>query len=614
LETDWRPLENLRLGLKLGYEKTRVADGEKAIDIMDRTAGTPGWVVVRPFPTQASNCILPISVVSRGNGILEVGQNTYVNGNPGPCEYAYLFHLDPVTNLPYDPNDHITGAPGFGGYPGYPGFNPDDPRWNHGEGFFKDLSGHELPNAPHYTATITADYTLPLPSNWLMTLHTDLYYQAEAWTRIFNTPGYDKLKAYSNINFAAIFTNEDAGWKVMAYVKNVLDKDNITGAFLNSDDTGLTTNVFLNEPRLYGLRVTKDWTGQGWWTGANPNHRLGAPYPLTVELGGQVQRQDAPYEALQPSVLSAFPQSLRPSGLQNRDLDKGDGRELKLTYRPSGGSWMLSGSVRYGRTNGGEARLHGDQTGIGGCALAGDYASLCPELKDVLTLYPTFHDWSDATVKSREDHMADDFAVGKDLGIGALDKSSVTAGLRYAELNSTTAVTLDGIPDWEIPDGWYQKYESTMHHYQATLDARREFRGAGPLLSWDAAKRLVGNEEIGHVDLDWSVNGGVLFGKQTSIVTGEQSAASFSGGYYENPRIATGTIVTPVNIHRTKSVTSPVLDLSLGLSYEIQRIKVGAGYRWERYFNAIDGGYDERKSYDRTIDGPYFKIAVGFGG
>jgi hypothetical protein len=58
----------------------------------------------------------------------------------------------------------------------------------------------------------------------------------------------------------------------------------------------------------------------------------------------------------------------------------------------------------------------------------------------------------------------------------------------------------------------------------------------------------------------------------------------------------------------------PVLDLSLGLSYEIQRIKVGAGYRWERYYNAIDAGYAEHKSYDRTIDGPYFKIAVGFGG
>jgi hypothetical protein len=57
-----------------------------------------------------------------------------------------------------------------------------------------------------------------------------------------------------------------------------------------------------------------------------------------------------------------------------------------------------------------------------------------------------------------------------------------------------------------------------------------------------------------------------------------------------------------------------MLNLDLGLSYEIQRVKIGAGYRWERYFNVLDGGYDEHRSYDRTFDGPYFKVSVGFGG
>ena len=56
IESDWRPLENLKLGFKGGYEKTRIADGEKAIDLMDRTAGDPNWLLVRPFPTQASSC------------------------------------------------------------------------------------------------------------------------------------------------------------------------------------------------------------------------------------------------------------------------------------------------------------------------------------------------------------------------------------------------------------------------------------------------------------------------------------------------------------------------------------------------------------------------------
>jgi hypothetical protein len=57
-----------------------------------------------------------------------------------------------------------------------------------------------------------------------------------------------------------------------------------------------------------------------------------------------------------------------------------------------------------------------------------------------------------------------------------------------------------------------------------------------------------------------------------------------------------------------------VLDLSLGLSYEIQRVKVSSGYRWERYFDVLDTGYQDESASDRTIDGPYFKLAVGFGG
>ena len=55
-----------------------------------------------------------------------------------------------------------------------------------------------------------------------------------------------------------IFTNQD-GWQAMAYIKNVFDKTALTGAFLNSDDTGLTTNVFTTDPRLFGIRLTKNW-------------------------------------------------------------------------------------------------------------------------------------------------------------------------------------------------------------------------------------------------------------------------------------------------------------------------------------------------------------------
>ena len=58
----------------------------------------------------------------------------------------------------------------------------------------------------------------------------------------------------------------------------------------------------------------------------------------------------------------------------------------------------------------------------------------------------------------------------------------------------------------------------------------------------------------------------------------------------------------------------PSLTANLGVSYAIGGFKVSGGYRIERYFDALDGGIEERRDVDRQYDGPYFKVSVGFGG
>jgi hypothetical protein len=99
---------------------------------------------------------------------------------------------------------------------------------------------------------------MPLSSDWAGTLHGDFYWQAGSYWRIFNDKDYDKLHGYTNINLALIFTSQ-GGWQTMVYVKNLVDTTAISGAFLNSDDTNLTTNVFITDPRLFGIRITKNW-------------------------------------------------------------------------------------------------------------------------------------------------------------------------------------------------------------------------------------------------------------------------------------------------------------------------------------------------------------------
>jgi iron complex outermembrane recepter protein len=280
LETSWEPAPGLKFSFAGGYENATLNKGDHAVDLMDRTAGHPGWMVVKPFLTAASNCILPDYVVAATlaitNSLGHLARTSYA------CDNAYNGHTDPLTLLPYVPNPTagVGGNPvssyvpipysGFdplAGTPGdpYAGQNHDSylgidagPAPNNGQGFDKNLSGNQLPNAPHFTTSLSAEYTMPVSEDWAATLHSDFYWQSQSYARVFNDRPYDKLRGYSNVNLALILTSA-SGWQVLGYLKNVFNTTAITGDFLNSDDTGLTTNVFLTDPRLFGVRVTKNW-------------------------------------------------------------------------------------------------------------------------------------------------------------------------------------------------------------------------------------------------------------------------------------------------------------------------------------------------------------------
>jgi outer membrane receptor protein involved in Fe transport len=242
LESTWQPAEGLVFNLSSGYQDGTLANGSQSIDLMDRTAGNSDWMIVRPFITATSNCVLPAYVV---NELLAHG------GLPVACTEAYGEGNDPVTQQPYVANPDPVNLPG------YAGFNPKTAP-NNGQGFLKNLSGNQLPNTPHVTLSVGGQYTLPIGNDWAATLRGDVYYQSDSFARVFNDKPYDQLHGYTNVNLSLTFADAD-GWTAMAYVKNLFNTTAITGAFLNSDDTALTTNVFVTDPRLYGIRISKSF-------------------------------------------------------------------------------------------------------------------------------------------------------------------------------------------------------------------------------------------------------------------------------------------------------------------------------------------------------------------
>jgi len=271
LEATYEPVPGLRFNFVGGWEHSEINKGQGAIDLMDRTAGHSDWLVLKPTITRASNCIIPAYVVSEAAsaGLQDAvfynagatGQTSGIGAIISACQTAYDAGFDPLTDLPYVANPTVTSHDG-GAFSrplpvGYGGFDPVTAP-NNGAGFDKDLGGNELPNTPPFTVSAGAQYTLPLSNDWAGTLRADYYWQDYSWARIFNDNPYDRLRGYTNVNLTLILTNQN-GWQVMLYDKNVLNTTDITGTFLNSDDSGLTTNVFTTDPRLIGIRVTKNW-------------------------------------------------------------------------------------------------------------------------------------------------------------------------------------------------------------------------------------------------------------------------------------------------------------------------------------------------------------------
>ncbi|ODU22323.1 MAG: TonB-denpendent receptor [Sphingomonas sp. SCN 67-18] len=242
LEVAWRPTPRLRLNGNLGYLDTRIAKGMQSIDVMNRTQGNADWQVVKPWIQLASSCIAPKAVVDKivSSFFFNDGSaNAYLSPL---CGGSYIGSYGPGGFLPllfgvnYDP---AVDAP------------------NQGRGFYADLGGNELPNAPHWTANLGAQYTIPI-RGWALTLRGDYYRQGKSWARVYNT-AIDRLKSWGNANLSVTLDNPQHGVTFQFYVKNIANDAPITDAFINSDDSGLTTNVFTLDPRIFGFSVMKSF-------------------------------------------------------------------------------------------------------------------------------------------------------------------------------------------------------------------------------------------------------------------------------------------------------------------------------------------------------------------
>jgi hypothetical protein len=331
---------------------------------------------------------------------------------------------------------------------------------------------------------------------------------------------------------------------------------------------------------------------------------------IWIELGGQLDRLETSQQGFAPPFFNVAPPSVLAPMVEVQKLPLYDiGEDGKITFEPTGSDWLFSASLRYGRA--GSTRHQHYETAR-------------------QTVQPTFlgnpilglrdNEFGDGQGSTSESHLVADFQAGKDVGLGlfgAKGNSVVSAGVRFAQFTSGSDVTLHARPAYmtsaaKYNPGKYIGHHRHFHTYTAIIQSKRNTHAIGPTVSWDASLPFVGNSESVSMAFDWGVNAAVLFGRQRARIH-HQTAGAYVKGPIVGQDYHTTYVNPPVDGNRSRSVMIPNVGGFAGISFRYTDAKVSFGYRGDFFFNAVDTGWDARKSSMVGFHGPFVSLSVGIG-
>ena len=244
LETVWNPASTFVINANLGLLDTEIQD-TFAIDVLDRTNGRADLITLKNASSY-SNCVVSAQGYATVLGAIQ-GGILAPGSTAGLCVGAFAGQEAAfgVPTVSYTDSNGQTRTIG--------GLTPFD-------GEAKDLEGNAIPGAPETTFSFGAEYTFEGLFNgaWAARIRGDYYYQGDSFSRVWNT-GSDELDSWNNLNLALQFYNDENGLEFEIFGKNITDEEVVTGRYLTDDSSGLFSNIFLTEPRLYGVRVRKSW-------------------------------------------------------------------------------------------------------------------------------------------------------------------------------------------------------------------------------------------------------------------------------------------------------------------------------------------------------------------
>lgn len=253
IETIWNPVSTFIVNANIGLLDTEIQDSW-GIDVLDRTNGRADLITLKNASTYSS-CVVSAQGYATVLGAIAASALP-AGATRGLCNGALAAGVGGLANL-----EALLGLTGStvtvrnsdGTTRTVSALTPTD-------GDAKDLAGNSIPGAPESTINLGAEYTWEPGSfgAWGLTGRVDYYRQSDSFSRVYNSVR-DELDSWDNVNVSVSLFNDENGLKIEAFGKNIADKEVITGAYLTDDSSGLFTNIFLTEPRTYGVSVTKSW-------------------------------------------------------------------------------------------------------------------------------------------------------------------------------------------------------------------------------------------------------------------------------------------------------------------------------------------------------------------
>jgi iron complex outermembrane recepter protein len=240
-ELFWAATDALQFNANLGYNGSQIGH-DSSLDTRNPAQGAPGATLVKD--SNGANCVIfsPTGAVGSAPTPLTPGFGGLLVDGPAQISPTIAEHASYLSGGP-------TCGPTLQAY-----LDTHAPGYVQSPGVEVNLHGNHMPNTPEFSFNVGAQYTFDLTSDYNLVPRIDFYWKGRSYAQYFNAPT-DRVPSWYTANAQIQLNSTADNWYAKVWVTNLFDGDQVTGSYVTDPSSGLFTNLFVEQPRMYGITI-----------------------------------------------------------------------------------------------------------------------------------------------------------------------------------------------------------------------------------------------------------------------------------------------------------------------------------------------------------------------